>query len=377
MLKSFQDTYIEYLKSTLHEIDVDVSIVGETLVSLGLDERSISDILGGSLHACAKGASSVSSVSSDRDWDRRLRKGPEECSTISSTSRKSLLMPQREGMLRVDIGKFDREQIGGAALPASSSSSLSVIESPRAGRGKFLHHGHDASCNVEEEEEEALTSPATAWDDPIVTPDRRDSYKEHLEALEKLLGVVWRPVAGGGDDSVPLEIRSFLCRERVQNFLLSQFKARGIALPASPPKRNTPHQRFKVRHEEKKQPEGSRNNSRRGRVKHSQCIRHFGSLLETKKSPQVGFRWQCEFCARLDDKPILPSVSDHPRQPQVTPAAMGNACGVKMRPQAVNTVGCGRICTKLLATTLLYREDRVKKALAYRDGWNASGCAER
>ncbi|ESL08274.1 hypothetical protein TRSC58_04026 [Trypanosoma rangeli SC58] len=377
MLQPLEDTYVEYLESILHSADVDMGVVRETLASLGLDEGSINNVVGGGFHVCPASASSAFSTSSDWASERWCRASTEEASTMSAQSN----TPRRgDALPRGAIDAPEEQQIQGASPPTSSSSSSSSssppsssgsrIERSLARRGHLLCHGPDAlSCKAEAVSE----LPGKVWDDPILTSERRDSYKEHLEALEKLLGVVWRPVACEGDDSddVPLQIRSFLCRERLQNSILGQYKASGMALTSQ--WRKTPRQRRETRRGYKRLLAGHGVNTGAMCNRHLLCVRHCGSLSEGKALPQAGSRWQCEFCVSLEDTSALPFGVDQMVQPQLTSAATGNACGVKMRPQAVNTVGCGRIRTKALATTLSYREDRVKKALAYRDGWSACG----
>ncbi|RNF08129.1 hypothetical protein TraAM80_02886 [Trypanosoma rangeli] len=377
MLQPLEDTYVEYLESILHGADVDMGVVKETLASLGLDEKSINNVVGGDFHVCPASTSSAFSSSPDRASERQWQASTEETSTMSTQSD---TLWRGDALPRGAVGGPEEQQIQGTAPPTSSSSSSSSssppsslgsrIESSLARRGHLLCHGPDAlSCKAEAVSE----LPGKVWDDPILTPERRDSYKEHLEALEKLLGVVWRPVAceGDGDDDVPLQIRSFLCRERLQNSILGQYKASGMAL--APQWKKNPRQRRETRHGYKRLLAGHGVNTVAKCNGHLQCVRHCGSLLGGRALPQAGSRWQCEFCVSLEDTSALPAGVDQVRQPQFTSAAIGNACGVKMRPQAVNTVGCGRIRTKALATTLSYREDRVKKALAYRDGWSACG----
>ncbi|KEG13885.1 hypothetical protein DQ04_00731070 [Trypanosoma grayi] len=382
MLESFEDAYTDYLSSLLCHTDVDVNIVRETLRSVGIDEADINDMLGDGLHRCPSSATSDSSCCEGHTPSRHSVASPNEISVFSSNSERPDALLGHTHAPRGEVAQ--KQQQTRCVSPSVSAVSSSADGEPPAHKQGSPPLSPDAA---DSRGEGLQRSQERMWENFIVTPERRDRYRTHLRALERLLGVALHLVDSGGEDSLPLEIRSFLCRQRMEKWLLSGCRKKELLSPpppppppSLPPPRRRPKERLDGarRIREEKELRGGHCTSRvKGCEVHPPRGRHHGSpQRHVTSSSSSGSRRQCELCASLEDRFLSARGAGRLHQPQITPVAVGNSCGVKMLPQVMNTVGCGRMSAKAVVTTLPHREDRVRKALAYRDEWSTIGVLE-
>ncbi|ORC90139.1 uncharacterized protein TM35_000091890 [Trypanosoma theileri] len=379
MIEPLQDAYVDYLGGLLLQSDIDLSIVRETLALLGFDENTIGDILGENLHRCSTSSSSFSSESNRRSLSQSLT--IDSCEPVLTEERKKERgsmrqqhQQQREQRISHEVLiEEEYEEPHPCSVPTLSSSPISGdTESPSC----ELHSPYHTSSSVNSEEKRLLVSSRGLCWEAITTPERRSRYRELLHALEELLGVVWGPIPGNNNsvDGIPLEVRSFVCRNRLQKILQKRNKMENT-FPLQPK-----HERkvlrpslpvFSQKASKVRVQVQSRNGHGNDDIMHLRTHKPPRCFRSERRACVTDHQRQCELCMSLEYGSLFRQSKRHPLQLQDTPAAVGNACGVKMQPRAVNCVGTGRINRKALVTTLPQREDRVKMALAYRDEWNA------
>ncbi|KAH9598988.1 hypothetical protein LSM04_005274 [Trypanosoma melophagium] len=380
MIEPLQDAYVDYLGGLLVHSDVDFSSVRETLVLLGFDGNTIDDILGENLHRCSTSSSSMSSEAQRHSLSRSstINSGEPVLSEQRKKKRGSSQEqePQREEHISYKVrSKEGYEETHPCGLPTLSASPItgSTI-SPSCEPDS----PYQRPAEVNAEREGLLVSSKRSWKEAITTPERRARYREHLYALEELLGVVWSPIPGNDNkvDGVPLEVRSFVCRNRLEKMLLRRNRVDNT-FPLQPKqKRNVPRPvQPIISHKVPKTQvrSHSRNDYWNDDPMHFRTSKPPKCVQSENKVCVTHHQRQCELCASLEYGFLSSHSRRRPLQHQDTPVAVGNTCGVKMQPRAVNCLGRGRINKKALVTTLPYREDRVKVAKAYRDEWNAVG----
>nr|CCC89791.1 unnamed protein product [Trypanosoma congolense IL3000] len=374
MLRDKDECYIDYLEGLFRWADVDLSIVRSALASLGFDDHTIDIMMGECLSLCWSSSSSsttasISGVLSERLYKQGLDKGPRppEAGTLNrGASLQSRVSAGIESDANYpDTRHFPIDDITSVVSPLSTGSDM------------YVHQNGLPCYDTGEAESTAVSSQARCVGEiysGLSSGSEWGSrgYKRHLKALEELLGIFWYSDGKVADDYISLRLRSSFCRLQLEKLVHHGNKPERIVFPV-------PRCLCGVRHSRPGTPQAVRND-----VKHltrftDNCSRHFPTLRRRKaclsfreRSPSGGHA-RCELCTSLAGRFASPHKGRLSTKPQTTSTAPGSTCRVKIRPATVSTLGRGCMRAKATATTLSRRDDRVARALAYRDAWKCFG----